>query len=78
MKKILTVLILSFFTITCHAEEITCFTEAGQVFYQHEAYDVKIIEGFYVFQEPRTGKLVYIDGECVVKFNKPILSAHKK
>jgi hypothetical protein len=67
MKRII-LIILSLVSINCHAEHITCFSHSGRIIYDQNVHDVRTTEGFYVFKELDTGKIVYIRGECVVKF----------
>lgn len=69
MKKYIAI-ILTLFCLSCHAEEITCFSDNGQVIYKHRIKGIKIVEDFYVFQEYGTEKIVYIQRNCVVKFNR--------
>jgi len=68
MKEIIAILSLFLFSFQAHAAEIICFSSNAKVTYRHYTDDVRIAQGFYIFHEQSTGKLVYISGDCVVKY----------
>lgn len=75
MKEIICTIILSLFTTVSQAMEIDCWSGLQNI-YHGIGKDVAYGDGYLFFEEVKTGKTLYVNGDCVVKYYK--ISPHKK
>lgn len=50
------------------ADDIKCYSH-GKTIYNGITKNVTYNEGIFIFEEVKTGKVVFIAGDCVVKIN---------
>lgn len=69
MKLLSCIAIISLLISVCHADEIHCYS-GQQTIYKGFGDEIMYGDGYIFFIEPRTGKDVYIYGDCIVKYKE--------
>ncbi len=68
MRKILGILLILICQVSL-ADEVRCYSESGKLIYKANVLDIEYNDDFLSFVEYKSGKIIFVNSDCVVKFD---------